>query len=320
MNVLKVIIPVMWVLLTSTVQGDDHHNATDRFLPGFAYEMIANKLEYLQHKLHEMESTINEDRKFFARQIQSNMALIEAAYANHVKLREEIQLLASKKDLARFVTISGVDLQSISFESCKEILSKRSRKYQLQLSKNDKPFPVYCEQTAFGGGWLVFQYRYDGSVDFFRNWAEYRHGFGSMDGEFWLGLERLHQLTSARKYELVVELKDFDGNYKYARYNEFMIGSEAEQYPLAKLGSYTGTAGDSLIGHKGHKFSTKDRDNDFGGGNCAAYWEGAWWYDKCFSSTLNGLRKNNVSEGTMLWGGYKPKSGLAYSRMMIRET
>ena len=132
MNVLKVIIALMWVLFTSTVQGDDHHNATDRFLPGFAYEMIANKLEYLQHKLHGMESTIKEDRKSFAQQIQSNMALIEAAYANHVKLREEIQLLASKKDLARFVTISGLDLQSISFESCKEILSKRSGKYLIQ--------------------------------------------------------------------------------------------------------------------------------------------------------------------------------------------
>ncbi|XP_061512593.1 microfibril-associated glycoprotein 4-like [Anopheles gambiae] len=189
------------------------------------------------------------------------MELIEGAYANHVKLREEIQLLASNKDLARFVTISGLDLQSISFESCKEILSKRSGKYLLQRSKNDKPFPVYCEQTAFGGGWLVFQYRYDGSVDFYRNWTEYRNGFGSMDGEeFWLGLEHLHRVTTARKHELMVELKDFDGNYIYARYDEFAIGSEDEQYPLMKLGSYTGTAGDALNYHKDMKFSTdKDR-------------------------------------------------------------
>jgi hypothetical protein len=33
----------------------------------------------------------------------------------------------------------------------------------------------------------VFQYRFNGSVDFYRNFSDYERGFGSLDGEFWLG-------------------------------------------------------------------------------------------------------------------------------------
>ena len=51
---------------------------------------------------------------------------------------------------------------------------------------------------------------------------------------------------------------------------------------------YLGTAGDSLSVHRGTAFSTKDRDNDKTGGNCATIFKGAWWYTHCHHSNLNG--------------------------------
>ena len=68
-------------------------------------------------------------------------------------------------------------------------------------------FDVYCDQTVAGRGWTVFQKRMDGSVDFYRNWTDYKRGFGNLSGEFWLGLDKIHRLTSSGKYKLRVDLE-----------------------------------------------------------------------------------------------------------------
>ena len=42
-------------------------------------------------------------------------------------------------------------------------------------------------------------------------------------GEIWLGLQKLHQLTSENDYSLYVSLTDFDGRIYKAVYDHFRV-------------------------------------------------------------------------------------------------
>lgn len=46
--------------------------------------------------------------------------------------------------------------------------------------------------------------------------------------------------------------------------------------------------GNALMSHNLMEFSTYDNDNDLNVGNCAASYTGAWWYNNCYFSNLNG--------------------------------
>uniref|UniRef100_H0XU71 Fibrinogen C-terminal domain-containing protein n=1 Tax=Otolemur garnettii TaxID=30611 RepID=H0XU71_OTOGA len=135
----------------------------------------------------------------------------------------------------------------------------------------------------------VFQRRVDGSVDFYRDWAAYKRGFGSQLGEFWLGNDNIHALTAEGTIELRVDLVDFEGNHQFAKYRSFKVESEADKYKLVVGAFVEGSAGDSLTQHNNSPFSTKDQDNTDGGQNCAVQYHGAWWYMSCHNSNLNGL-------------------------------
>ena len=147
----------------------------------------------------------------------------------------------------------------------------------------------------YGGGYAVFQRRNDSTVDFDRNWQAYKEGFGELDGDFWLGLDKIHRLTkSSTKLKIDLGHKSrYYGSYvvrkSYATYGYFKVESEAQNYRLNVAGYY-GNAGDSLQYHNHMYFSTKERDNDAHGSlNCAKTQGGPWWHKSCQYSALNGL-------------------------------
>jgi hypothetical protein len=90
------------------------------------------------------------------------------------------------------------------------------------------------------GGWTVFQRRQDASVGFFRDWQEYKNGFGNLNGNFWLGLEKIHRLTPSDQNILRVDLTDFTNILTaYEKYGTFSVASESEFYKL-KVDRFSG--------------------------------------------------------------------------------
>ncbi|PIK55694.1 hypothetical protein BSL78_07400 [Apostichopus japonicus] len=88
-------------------------------------------------------------------------------------------------------------------------ISNRKQSIQPAGWKN-VPFQVTCDVTD-GGGWLVFQRRVDSSVDFYLYWDNYKDGFGDIDGNFWLGNDKIAALTSQTQYELRIDFVSKSG-------------------------------------------------------------------------------------------------------------
>ena len=152
-------------------------------------------------------------------------------------------------------------------------------------------------------------------MSFTHNWAEYREGFGDLNGEHWLGNSNIHAITStARPYKLRVDLEDWEGNTAYAEFSTFSIASEAGGFRLSVAG-YSGTAGDSMTHNDGFMFSTPDRDQDaWPAIHCAQdYNQAGWWYRSCSNALLNNpYHSSSISQNSkgISWGNWK---GLIYS-------
>ncbi|XP_033987946.1 microfibril-associated glycoprotein 4-like [Trematomus bernacchii] len=158
---------------------------------------------------------------------------------------------------------------------------------------------VYCDMDSLDGRWTVFQRRMDGSVNFYRPWDHYKTGFGNAAGEYWLGLETLSYLTLRKKYELLVDMEDFEGVKVFARYSSFSVDPESFGFTLHVSGFTDGGAGDSMSIHNGQKFSTFDKDQDSWTSNCARERLGGFWYNICIHTNPNGV---------YLWGADDPNT------------
>ena len=177
-------------------------------------------------------------------------------------------------------------------------------------------------------GWIIFHQHLGYTFDWHLPWADYKAGFGSIDADFWLGLQKVHLLTSSQPYRLRVEVQERATELWYsAEYWTFEIGDELNDKYRLEVSGYSGDAGDSLqyagdykgnqlfgnYNHNGMNFTTMDQDNDESSTvNCAVARGGGWWFNECYWACLTCDRQHE-------WGSLpQPQQLVVNSRMMIK--
>uniref|UniRef100_A0A667ZDF1 Fibrinogen beta chain n=1 Tax=Myripristis murdjan TaxID=586833 RepID=A0A667ZDF1_9TELE len=300
---------------------------------------VYNYVDHMSNSLRERQRVINENNRVvnqYTNNVEEQHAYIketvDTVFPSNIRVLQgvvdKIRLKIQKLEKAILAQNEGCKepcsttcpIPVVSGKECEDIFRRGGRDSQMYMIQPDAfypPYKVFCDQTTEKGGWLVIQNRLDGSVDFGRRWDDYRRGFGNIGfdvgkghcetpGEYWLGNDRISQITKMGPTELLIEMEDWTGTKVHAQYQQFTLQSETSNYILA-VDAYSGTAGNAfmegsneLFGenrtmtiHNGMMFSTYDRDNDnWNPGDpskqCSKEDGGGWWYNRCHSANPNG--------------------------------
>ena len=250
--------------------------------------------------------------------------------------------IAATGSISRDMASGTSDRDNPDAQDCDDYWTKSavSGVYKINPGGSGGAFEVWCDFVSEGGPWTVVQHRKPSSkeTDFYRNFAEYRSGFGSASASYWLGLDRLFRLVNLASLKLRIDVcngggrSDDSAECRSALYSRFSVAGPSDKYRLSVEGFSAGTftytsgkqssesPGDSLTYHSGSKFSAKDQDNDVWSSHCAQTYHGAWWYRSCHYSNLNGgYGRTDYAAGPSWyhWLGYYDP--VEYSQMAVRR-
>ncbi|KAI0225987.1 hypothetical protein LSAT2_023298, partial [Lamellibrachia satsuma] len=126
-------------------------------------------------------------------------------------------------------------------------------------------FPVFCTVDKY----IVIQRRSAPYVaSFNRSWEEYKNGFGDVRGEFWLGLEKIHQIT---------------------------------RQPFVSIGAATAKSNNYFLTN-GTFFATADRDQKY---LCGARYNGFWYFENRAAGNV-GCGQMTLNSDPPYWRGVYP--------------
>lgn len=170
----------------------DSHKLRSRSVPS---EDIDQKLDALATLLTSTRSAVARIEKGVL-QLQGNFTQLQAStktihhFQRHIPTK---QFLNNILQNARTQLLSSSEGNAPA-SSCSHIDEAKTGIYQIQLHAGVKPFYVWCEDTN-ENKWTVIMNRFNGATNFYRNWQEYKNGFGNIATEFWIGLDKLYEVS-----------------------------------------------------------------------------------------------------------------------------
>jgi len=284
---------------------------------------VANLTSILDEMSHKQETDLmNVVRQMMDldkqnRQQEARVTEAESKYSE-INNRVEIMQLQAAQSVTQTSSDAMYDCASLYNRNY-----KISGEYKLPKDEflGTPELDVFCDMESNGGGWTVIQRRKVGLTSFNRDWKQYKNGFGTIRGDFWLGNDHIFRLTRTPSV-LRIELEDWEGETRFAEYGFFTVKNELNSYKLL-LANYSGNAGDSLRYHNNTNFSTKGKDNDKCVDDCASLRKGGYWYNCCTDSNLNGVfhrygQHTKNSDGITWYGWHGPNYSLKKVEMKIR--
>jgi len=147
----------------------------------------------------------------------------------------------------------------------------------------EKRFNVYCNMTA--GGWTALMRRdlNVNKVDFYHDLATYKHGFGDLLSEHFLGLDYISLLTTVKDRELMLVVDD-----RQYRVKNFKVLGEYQHYKLIVQEDIDKMPdGTTILRLNNTFFSALDVDFDLAAnGNCSTGWKSGWWFTDCYDHSV----------------------------------
>lgn len=179
----------------------DSHKLSSRSVPS---EDTDQKLESLATLLTSTRSAVARVEKGVL-QLQENFTHLQAStktihhFQRHIPTK---QFLNNILQNARTQLTSNAESyhDNAPASSCSHVDDSKTGIYQIQLHTAIKPFYVRCEETN-EDKWTVILNRFNGATNFYRNWSEYKNGFGNIATEFWIGLDKLYEVSAYCLFE-----------------------------------------------------------------------------------------------------------------------